>query len=222
MNDLVSVIIPSYNRFKFLCEALKSVQNQTYDNIEIIVINDASTEQEYYTFIPTMINSTDRLKRTITIIHLKVNMRIKHNALAANGLTRNEGMKIAKGKWIAFLDDDDRWLPNKLSLQISKLKEYPNIVMCSSNMLIKNNILYDNRKHPMIMKLSDIQRVNYINASTVVISKKLVDKIGWFVIGVDEDYEYWKRALMYTDNIYLDEGLIFYDVNHGYGIQYKK
>lgn len=225
MSELVSVIIPSYNRFKFLCEALESVQNQSYDNIEIIIINDASTEQEYYDFHPMMVFSTENVKRSISIIHLGVNMRVKYKVGAAQGLTRNEGLKIAKGKWIAFLDDDDKWLPDKLTIQMNKLKEYPSILMCSSNMLVINNGIVDvyaNKLYPMVMKLDDIKMCNLINTSTVVISKSIIDKVGWFNVGVNEDYDYWKRALLYTDNIYLNEGLIIYDVNHGNGIQYKK
>ena len=104
---LVSVIIPTYNRYDHLVHAIKSCLNQTYPNIEVIVINDASTDPRY------LDGSLDRFPRT-TIIHLPINQRIKYGTPAAQGMTRQEGLLVARGEWIAFLDDDDWFHPEKV------------------------------------------------------------------------------------------------------------
>ena len=103
--DKVSVIIPSYNRFLYLLNAIKSIQDQTYKDVEIIVVNDKSTQEEYYTY--------DWSKENITIIHLEKNSKeIYGYGCAAH--VRNKGIEVCTGKYVAFCDDDDIWFPEKL------------------------------------------------------------------------------------------------------------
>ena len=111
--ELVSVIIPSFNRFKFLMNAIKSIKSQTYKNIEIIVINDCSSEKEYYEY--------DWEKNGIQILHLKNNSKEIFGFVCV-GYVRNMGINVASGKYIAFCDDDDIWMPDKLELQINAMK----------------------------------------------------------------------------------------------------
>ena len=107
---LVSVIIPSYNRFKYLLEAIESVKIQNYKNIEIIVINDGSTQKEYYNF---------EFDKEVIFVHLKENQKEIHGF--GPGSIRNFGTKVAQGQYLAFLDDDDVWLENKLEIQINQM-----------------------------------------------------------------------------------------------------
>ena len=104
----VSVIIPSYNRFKYLKNALDSVLNQTYKNYEIIVVNDGSDEKEYY---------ENNFETPIKIIHLDRNET--PNWGGSRQPNRNIAANIAEGKYLAFLDDDDIWLPEKLNIQVN-------------------------------------------------------------------------------------------------------
>lgn len=104
---LVSVVVPTYKRPKKLNRAIKSVIKQTYENLEIIVVNDAPT-----TNIENIINFQDN--RIIPINHEK-----NKGAPAA----RNTGIKEAKGEFIALLDDDDKWLPQKIEKQVRKFEE---------------------------------------------------------------------------------------------------
>ena len=113
--DKVSVIIPTYNRFQYLLNTIKSVKGQTYSNIEIIVVNDRSTQNEYYDY--------DWEKNNITIIHLAKNSKEVFGYACAGGYQRNFGIKISTGKYIAFCDDDDIWFPNKIELQIKAMKK---------------------------------------------------------------------------------------------------
>ncbi len=104
---LVSVIIPFYSHVIWLSEAVESVLNQDYINFEIIVVNDGSKE-----------DLTDFLARYGD----KIVYYFQENGGAASA--RNTGIKNAKGEYIAFLDSDDLWAPNKLSIQIQKMQEY--------------------------------------------------------------------------------------------------
>ena len=100
-NELISVIIPSYNSGKFLGEAIESVVNQTYKNIEIIVINDGSTD------------NTEEIAKKWQKRDERVRY-LKHKENKGPSAARNTGIKNSRGEYIAFLDDDDEWLPEKL------------------------------------------------------------------------------------------------------------
>ena len=112
--ELVSVVVPTYNRFKFLLNTIKSIKNQTHENIEIIVVNDKSTEKEYY--------SHNWESEGVKMIHLEQNTKNKFKFPCA-GYVRNIGIDHSNGKYVAFCDDDDIWFPKKLELQIKKMKE---------------------------------------------------------------------------------------------------
>ena len=120
----VSVIIPAYNAEKFIEEAILSVLSQSYNNLECIVINDGSTD-----------NTLDILKAfgKDIIFHNQSNMGVSQ--------ARNSGLKIARGGWIAFLDADDIWHPNKLSVQIADVRTISdaNTLLHSTNMSIERN-----------------------------------------------------------------------------------
>ena len=128
---LVSVIIPTFNRFHSLLKAIYSVQQQTYKNIEIIVINDRSTDEKYYNY-PF---------NNCTVVHLSKNSREIFGKPSPGGYQRNIGIKIVNGEWIAFLDDDDYWFPNKLEKQINKLESSDLKMVCSE--ASSNYGLYD-------------------------------------------------------------------------------
>ncbi|MGX8882598.1 glycosyltransferase family 2 protein [Methylovorus sp. SPW-M1] len=105
---LVSVIIPTYNRYDSTCRAVKSVLNQTYKNIEIIVVDDRSKDDSY-----------ERLGHFFKDYNQQVILiQNPENSGAATG--RNNGVKLAKGEFVAFLDSDDEWFPKKLEVQLQK------------------------------------------------------------------------------------------------------
>ena len=102
---LVSVIIPTYNRHAALERALRTVRAQTHRRLQIIVVNDCSTQPEYYNYRP----------EGVLLVHLP------QNSGRRPGRVRNYGLKLAEGDYIAFLDDDDAWLPTKLEEQLAAL-----------------------------------------------------------------------------------------------------
>ena len=109
MNDLVSIIMPSYNTEKYVAESIESVLSQTYSNWELIIVDDNSTD-----------NTDKIIERFLGDKRIKF-FRNDNNCGAA--YTRNRAMMEAKGKWIAFLDSDDLWLPEKLEKQIHFMTE---------------------------------------------------------------------------------------------------
>ena len=107
-DDLISIIVPVYNAEEFLDDTINTVLNQTYQNFELILVNDCSTDNS----LNVIKNYTDK---RIKLINNKVNSKA--------ALTRNNGIKEAKGKYICFLDADDLWDKEKLQKQIKFMKE---------------------------------------------------------------------------------------------------
>jgi glycosyltransferase involved in cell wall biosynthesis len=218
----VSVIIPTYNRYEMCLAAVRSVLDSTYKNTEIIVIDDCSTDERYQQ------GELERLAHVV--IHLPVNMRKLHGVAAAQGATRQVGIERARGEYIAFLDDDDMFHPDKLQLQISAMQKDPSIGLCCANMY---KINYDNSGKyaiignyhrpgvlPYIFKKANIHRVNWINNSTVVIKRQILDSCGPFKLGKYEDYDMWLRAMEYTDGIYIDAPLTYYCMHNAKNYRY--
>lgn len=109
-NSLVSIITPTYNCGRFIEETIKSVQAQTYADWEMIISDDCSTDDTREMIAP----------------YLESDPRIKYICNEKNSgaaITRNNALKVAKGRWIAFLDSDDLWLPEKLERQVRFMEE---------------------------------------------------------------------------------------------------
>lgn len=116
---LVSVIIPTYNREALVCQAIQSVLNQSYQNFEIIVVDDGSSD-----------NTAKVVQKYAP------GARYVHQENAGASVARNRGIQEAKGEWVAFLDSDDEWLPDKLKLQIDLLQRNPDLVWSYTNYII--------------------------------------------------------------------------------------
>lgn len=236
--DLVSVIIPSYNRFEYLLNAIKSVREQSYPNIEIIVINDRSTQKEYYSYD----------WKDITIVHLDKNSK-NRIGYACAGYVRNKGISVSNGKYIAFLDDDDLWFKNKVSLQIALMKVSGSKMCCSEGYMgkgifdktkkynkynseqcfqiikdifkRKNSNLLENG-YPDIWDLDFLTVHNCAPTSSVIVDKSILEKINYMkpLKNGQEDYDCWLRCLEHTTMCYLHEPTFYYDDLHGGGRNY--
>lgn len=108
MNNLVSIIMPAYNADKYIAESIQSVLNQTYPFWELIIVDDCSTD------------NTEDVIKCFTDTRIRY-LKNKKNSGAA--VSRNYALREAKGKWIAFLDGDDVWLPEKLERQLAFMIE---------------------------------------------------------------------------------------------------
>ena len=233
--EKVSVVIPTYNIFTYLIKTIESIQNQNYKNIEIIIVNDRSTQKEYY---------THNLKN-VKIIHLLKNSKDIFGFVCSSHV-RNEGIRESTGKYIAFCDDDDVWLPNKLELQIKAMKKHNCKMSCSegligSGVFDKNSIYkkynsehyYEilktkyNKTHnlengfPEIWDKQSITLHNSVITSSVIIEKEVLNTNKWKLMkNGGEDHDLWLRVLDHTNCIYVEEPCIYYDSNHGDGQNY--
>ena len=164
---LVSVVIPVYNRANLISRTLTSVAEQTYTNTEVILVDDCSVDSA---LLQEKIKQFDCLN--ITYIRHEVNLH--------GGAARNTGIKAAKGMYIAFLDSDDTWLPNKLALTVEKLEETKvDFVYSKLTTIGENNLNYPNRGLNGDETLSDYLLVNggSIQTSTIVIKAQVAKSV---------------------------------------------
>ena len=118
--DLVSVIMPTYNASKYLADSINSILNQTYKNLELLITDDASTAPITLQLLQEIASRDNR----VNILYLKEN----HGA----GYARNKSIERAKGRYIAFCDSDDRWTTDKLEKQIAFMNEKKCALSCAS------------------------------------------------------------------------------------------
>ena len=175
MRDLVSIITPVYNSKKFIKDAIESVIAQSYQNWEMIIVDDASTD-----------NSMEIIQRYVNREYRIVLFSNDKNLGASE--SRNLAIREAKGNYIAFLDSDDRWLPNKLEKQI-ELMERENIAMSYSNYETINEDGFITGKFlaPSKITYQDMLKTSYIGTLTTIYSVRKVGKIYFMNIG-HEDY----------------------------------
>lgn len=203
---MISVIIPTYNCDKYICEALDSVLCQTCPDYEIIVIDDGST---------------DTTKAIIESSYHSVRyFYVKNGGVAA---ARNYGISKARGELIAFLDADDRWLPEKLEKQAALFTQNDTLgmVFTENSFFSEQGILSKNvHKRERLMTGDIVKNIflnSYVVTSTVMVRKKVFDDVGPFEEGltVAEDDNMWMRIAMKHGVELLDEKLIMYRITEG-------
>lgn len=176
VQGLVSVIIPTYRRSDMLDRAIKSVLNQTYDNIELLLVNDNIPNDEYSQAL------LDRVKIYETDDRFRLILQEKHiNGAAA----RNAGIKEAKGEYIAFLDDDDWWEPEKLEIQVNALSSLSDewggvsckykFVDSSGNVIGKSSDYIDGNIYIDILNL-----MTDVTTCSLLLRRTALDKAGYF------------------------------------------
>ena len=199
----VSVIIPTFNREKYLEKTINSVLLQTFPVLEILVCDDGSTDKSK----EIVLNFSDERVKWIDG---------NHAGLPA--APRNRGILMSKGNWIAFLDSDDTWLSNKIEVQYKKIKQFRLDAVCSNAKRIIpgviNTSLYHNNIEKDFLTFKDILKSNKIICSSVVINKKIFKKTGIFnehkKFKAIEDYALWLKVATHTNWTYLNDGLVEY------------
>lgn len=167
-DHLISIIIPAYNRAYKISDAIKSIQAQTYQNWELIVVDDGSK---------------DNIKEVMHQVCAKDNriQFIRHNHNRGAQAARNTGIKMAKGEWIAFLDSDDQWLPESLTLRMEVARR-DNVAVVHSGAYIQHN-----GKAPEIYHLPAWSGNIYRNIlakegpvfPALLVKKKALERIGY-------------------------------------------
>lgn len=206
--DLVSVIIPTYNRAGSIIKAVESVLNQTYQNIEIIVVDD---------------NSSDNTEELIKLLSSKKIKYIKNEINLGPSGARNKGIQHAKGNYIAFQDSDDEWLPGKLEKQLLLFqKEDYGLVYCAYRYLKGSlNYKYPSEKYSLEELEGNIFEsmfeMNKISTQTMIIKKEVLEQVGGFEENLRclEDWELALRICYRYKVGFVNEMLVnvYYSIN---------
>jgi len=198
----ISVVIPTFNRVDQLEIALQSVLEQTFTPSEIIVVDDGSSDGS-----KTMLRSRfgDRIR-----YHYQENRGVSH--------ARNVGVELSSGNWIAFLDSDDQWLPEKLELQIAAIESHPEFGFCHTNEIW----IRDGKRVNSMNKHEKTGGYIYqkclplcvVSPSSVLIKRQIFNDIGFFdeSLPVCEDYDYWLRYCASHPVLYIESPQL---IKHG-------
>lgn len=209
--ELVSVIIPTYNRkLKYLSRAVKSVMQQTYNNYEIIVVDDNPYKSKQSIIIKEFC-----IRNNITYIKTK-GIQGANNA-------RNIGANNAKGAYFAFLDDDDKWLPDKLELQVKSFSEGVGMVYSNGYVISSSTKQWYTRPKYFVDKgeLHTLLLYNYIGPTVAaLIKKECFFSVGMFDenIPAKQDYDLWIRIIKKYKVIGIKKPLFIYTQHNSHQI----
>ena len=200
--DLVSVVIPAFNSEQYITTCLDSVLGQTYQNLEVILVDDGSTG------------------KTVQLVSEYDSGRIQIHSQENSGVAsaRNHGVQKASGEWIAFIDSDDIWLPDKLQKQLDH---------CSCSQWSHTDSYFLGGVYEKHTRASDLSEKhsgdiftrllieNLIGTSCVVIKKAIFEEFGGFSTSYRalEDWELWIRVASKYDICYFEEPLVYYRVH---------
>lgn len=208
-NPLVSVIIPAYNAQDFVAQTIESVIKQTYSHWELCIVDDGSTDDTAK--ITQSYSSDSRIK----YLYQKNQER---------AVARNHGLHHSTGKYIAFLDADDMWLPDKLETQVQFLENQPESALCFTQFLFINEQGIVTGKAGIPFKSGSDQffrllEGNFIANSTVMVPRIVFDKVGFFdetlpAFG-SEDWDMWLRIARNYPIRFVHKPLTLYRI-HGY------
>jgi len=212
-NPLVSVVMPAYNSEKYISEAIESILNQTFKDFEFIIINDGSTDST-----PNIIDKYARLDKRIIVLNNEKNLNIAES--------RNRGVEIAKGKYIATMDSDDRALPDRLKNQFEFLESNKDIAISIGNINIMDGkgVFQYTRNYPVADKdiRSKVYRFNPFPNPTIMCRREVYEKNGKYnnaYVPID-DFDFWLRAgtqfkFGNCGNIVLDYRVASKSASHG-------
>jgi teichuronic acid biosynthesis glycosyltransferase TuaG len=183
-NPLVSIVIPTYNHAPFLRKAIDSIQDQTFTNWEAIIVNNYSDDD------------TEVIVESFSDPRIQLVNFLNNGIIAAS---RNKAIELAKGRYIAFLDSDDVWYPEKLISSIEILERGKDLV-CHAETWLKDGMVHREVSYGPVDRAdyhSMLFRRNCISTSAVTVRKSCLDNVGGFSedprFVTAEDYELWLR-----------------------------
>ncbi len=206
MEPLVSVIIASYNRAEYVAQAVQSVLNQTYRNIEIVVVDDGSTDNTR--------ESLERYRKEINYVYQERSERSK---------ARNEGFRHSKGEYVAFLDSDDLWLPTKSERQVQVLNEKPEVGLVYTGVEFidaqgnqyDGGFCWDEPEREVLYE--DLMTHNIVTGTTssAMIRRSCLSRVGLFDESMNtcEDFDLFRRVARYYKFYKIDLPLVRFRVH---------
>ena len=184
MNPTVSIVLPTYNHAHYLPDSISSVLSQTYQDWELLVVDNSSTD------------STNQVLATYTDPRIRL-LTISNDGVIAR--SRNLGIREARGAWVAFLDSDDLWYPDKLRTCIERLRKGADLV-CHGERWVGGDLPIRDVSYGPAGRASErnlVVRGNCLSTSAVVVRRDLLRSLGGFSEKVEyitaEDYELWIR-----------------------------
>ena len=210
MSDLVSIIMPSYNTGRFISETIESVLAQSHSNWELIIVDDCSTD-----------NTDEVVEDYISDDRIKY---IKNDMNSGAAISRNRALCEAKGKWIAFLDSDDLWEPQKLEKQIAFMKENGYRFSYTNYVEIDEDSVPNGKRVTGPKRITKYGMYNYcwMGCLTVMYDAEAVGLVQIEDIKKNNDYAMWLKVCRKANCYLLDETLARYRKrsgsisNHGY------
>lgn len=183
-NNLVSIITPTFNSAKFIADTIESIVNQTYQNWELIIVDDASKD------------ATIRIVENYLQTQLNIKL-LKNEINKGAAYTRNRGIEAAQGDYIAFLDGDDIWKPHKLEVQLDFMQKHDLAVCYSSYDLMdeQGNSLKKTVRSLPILSYTKFLKSNYIGNLTGIYSVKVLGKIYAPDFRKRQDWLLWLNAV---------------------------
>jgi len=180
----ISVVTPTYNRARFLPEAVESVLAQTHADLELIIVDDGSVDETREILEPFLADGR---------------VRYFYQENRGQSHARNLALKQARGDFIAFLDSDDLWYPDKLEKQLAVLREKPEVdIVHGDEAIIDENGVVTSQENMRRYSGRITQRLladNSVSITTALVRRRCFDEMGGFdtSVGVADDYELWLR-----------------------------
>ena len=200
---LISVIIPTYNRKKLLQRAIDSVLAQIYQPVELIVVDDGSTDGTF----------------EYVVTHYPAVRLLRQENLGVSS-ARNLAIKQANGPWLAFLDSDDAWHPEKIAKQVAYLREHPNNRVCHTDERwyrhgVRVNPMQKHQKSGGNLFKRALERC-IISPSSILLHQSVLEKVGLFdeTLPACEDYDLWLRICAHFEVLYVNEPLTIKYAGH--------
>ena len=182
---MVSAVITTHNRVDLLGRAIESVLNQTYKELELIVVSDGSTD-----------GTEDFMKQYEADSRISF---ISYHPARGGNHARNTGIKASKGEYVAFLDDDDEWFPEKIAEQVRVMESDPGIGLVytgTRSIFVENGVKYDSPQSCQGDLSREILFQNIVGSTTtVMVRKSVLEHSGIFDedLGAIQDYDLWVR-----------------------------
>jgi glycosyltransferase involved in cell wall biosynthesis len=198
MKPTVSVVIPTYNNSALLAEAIDSVRSQDFASVEILIVDDGSADD------------TSEFLRSLQ----DSNIRVVRQPNGGPAKARNLGIAMSQGQWIAFLDDDDLWLPTKLKIQMEEIQRNPTVGFSYTDVILH----YQNGqeevhvpKHNGADIFNGLLWGNQLATDTVIVRRECVEAVGGFneSFRTGEDWDLWLKLAARFESIYVPKHLTF-------------